>query len=52
MTITRPRSDKKEASMCRRILATLAAALLLPMGAAAAERMTDEQVKRLIQDIG
>ena len=38
--------------MCRRTLATLAAVLLLPMGAAGAERMTDEQVKKLIQDIG
>ncbi len=37
--------------MHRRTLAALAAALFLPMGAAAAERMTDEQVKKLIQDI-
>ena len=37
--------------MCRRTLATLAAVLLLPMGAAGAERMTDEQVKTLIRDI-
>ena len=37
--------------MRRRILATLAVALVLPIGAAGAERMTDEQVKKLIEDI-
>ena len=37
--------------MCRRILAALAVALALPIGAAGAERMTDEQVKKLIEDI-
>src|SRR5512143_1661906 len=37
--------------MCRRTLATLAVALVLPIGAAGAERMTDEQVKKLIEDI-
>jgi hypothetical protein len=37
--------------MCRRTLATLAVALVLPLGAAGAERMTDEQVKKLIEDI-
>jgi hypothetical protein len=37
--------------MYRRTLATLAVALVLPIGAAGAERMTDEQVKKLIEDI-
>jgi len=37
--------------MCRKTLATLAVALVLPIGAAGAERMTDEQVKKLIEDI-
>jgi len=37
--------------MCRRICAALAIALALPLCAAGAERMTDEQVKKLIQDI-
>ena len=37
--------------MCRRTLVTLAVALVLPMAAAGAERMTDEQVKKLIEDI-
>jgi chaperonin cofactor prefoldin len=37
--------------MCRRTLAALAVALALPIGAAGAERMTDEQVKKLIEDI-
>jgi hypothetical protein len=35
----------------RRIPAVLVLALGLPVGAAAAERMTDEQVKKLIEDI-
>jgi len=37
--------------MCRRILVAFAVALALPIGAAGAERMTDEQVKKLIEDI-
>ena len=37
--------------MYRRIAATLAVALVLPVVAAGAERMTDEQVKKLIEDI-
>jgi hypothetical protein len=37
--------------MCRRILAALAVALALPIGAAGAERLTDEQVRKLIDDI-
>lgn len=37
--------------MCRRICAALILALGLPIGAAAAERMTDAQVKKLIEDI-
>jgi hypothetical protein len=41
----------KEAPMSRRTLAALAVALVLPIGAAGAERMTDEQVKKLIEDI-
>jgi hypothetical protein len=35
----------------QRLCVALAIALLLPAGAAGAERMTDEQVKRLIEDI-
>ena len=34
-----------------RLCAALAVALLAPLGAAGAERLTDEQVKKLIQDI-
>src|SRR5262245_14013922 len=37
--------------MCRPILLTLAVAVALPIGAVGAERMTDEQVKKLIEDI-
>jgi hypothetical protein len=37
--------------MRRRTLATLAVSLVLPIAAAGAERMTDEQVKKLIEDI-
>ena len=37
--------------MRRRTFAALAVALALPIGAAGAERMTDEQVKKLIEDI-
>ena len=37
--------------MCRRTLAALAVALVLPLAATGAERMTDEQVKKLIEDI-
>ncbi len=37
--------------MCRRLAAFVVLALGLPLGAGAAERMTDEQVKRLVQDI-
>jgi hypothetical protein len=37
--------------MPRRICAALVLVLILPIGAAAAERMTDEQVKKLIEDI-
>lgn len=35
----------------RQVCAALALALVFPIGAAAAERMTDEQVKKLIEDI-
>jgi DNA repair exonuclease SbcCD ATPase subunit len=35
----------------QRLCAALAVALVLPVGAAGAERMTDEQVKKLIEDI-
>jgi len=37
--------------ICQRLCATVALALLLPVGATAAERMTDEQVKKLVEDI-
>lgn len=37
--------------MCRRTLAVLAIAVALPFGAKGGERMTDEQVKKLIEDI-
>jgi hypothetical protein len=44
-------AQNKEAPMCRRTLAALAVALAFPLAAAGAERMTDEQVKKLIEDI-
>lgn len=37
--------------LCQRSWAILAAVLALPLGAAGAERMTDEQVKKLVLDI-
>jgi hypothetical protein len=41
----------KEGSMRRPILLALAVAVALPAGAAGSERLTDEQVRKLIEDI-